>query len=85
MELSGEPTILMSQYGAYGPAQIYSRDDIVDIVKYANLKGDPSLIQREHFACMSDIWFSVLYSPNLPYKRLPIKDSNGIESQLVPF
>ena len=41
MELSGEPTILMSQYGAYGPAQIYSRDDIVDIVKYANLKGDP--------------------------------------------
>ena len=40
VELSDEPTFLMSQYGAYGPAQIYSSDDIVDIVRYANLKGD---------------------------------------------
>ena len=40
VELSDEPTTLMSQYGAYGPAQIYTRDDIVDIVQYANLKGD---------------------------------------------
>ena len=43
VELSDEPTILMSQYGAYGPSQIYSRDDIIDIVKYANLKGNGEL------------------------------------------
>ena len=43
VELSDEPTILMSQYGAYGPSQIYSRDDIIDIVKYANLKGNREL------------------------------------------
>ena len=40
VELSDDPTLLMSQYGAYGPRQIYSREDIVDIVNYANLKGD---------------------------------------------
>ena len=56
VELSDEPTLLMSQYGAYGPKQIYSREDIVDIVNYANLKGDLVLIYIASLSQLSNVF-----------------------------
>ncbi len=39
VELTGEKTKLMAQYGAYDAASIYSQQEIRDLVEYANYRG----------------------------------------------
>ena len=65
VELSDEPTLLMSQYGAYGQAQIYKREDIIDIVKYANLKGESDDAQSISGSLDMESKYSTVY-PILP-------------------
>ena len=39
IELVGERTRQMTQYGAYDAASIYTQDDIREIIRYATYRG----------------------------------------------
>ncbi len=44
VELTGEKTKLMAQYGAYDAASIYSQQEIRDLVEYANYRGKGKIL-----------------------------------------
>lgn len=43
IELLGERTSVMTQYGAYDASSIYTQADMKDIIQYANYRGGKTL------------------------------------------